>query len=571
MDPASLASGWLTNPADRWFVLLLALAVALLSFLVLRLYRFRRFIRKHRKQLRDKQTYPVGYCSESDLAGRRFGPLIAKRALLAANRKGFIEIFVLSPWRKHLHLCLRADRTELAYIRNEPLGSLLPSMIRLHENGRSHYCFSINRITLQAGRKTRSIHEHLATLVNHNHSAATHHFRHFRWLLGGAALLLMLASGLAVWTSWNPALVHTPMVLGTDADARVIVASRKTLYRFAQDGTLLDSRPLDELGIHGGISDIQRAGDGRMLVGDSAAGLIKACDLDNNECAPLPHSSGTDAFLRSFQFAVDAVRSRIYVADTSRHRLVELDSQGGFLGEIAGSDLLCFPNDPMLIGDRLYVANTNHHTLLVWNLKEPDRFVPAMEILTVKRGRDIIVCPDGSENRGQEYFAKERLRLRGQNPVPFSTSRQGRVWPFVLAAGKGNALWVVNGGDNMQHGDVLRFDTANPLNYPARVALDAGADPIALLVRRDDILIAETGYPSIQRVSHDGTVLGTFGDAGFSAAMARQHAGMVRRKKLRRYAIPAAIILLLALGTAIVIIRNYRLKYLIETDPAYRL
>jgi len=118
---------------------------------------------------------------------------------------------------------------------------------------------------------------------------------------------------------------------------------------------------------------------------------------------------------------------------------------------------------------------------------------------------------------------------------------------------------------------VLRFDTANPLNYPARVALDAGADPIALLVRRDDILIAETGYPSIQRVSHDGTVLGTFGDAGFSAAMARQHAGMVRRKKLRRYAIPAAIILLLALGTAIVIIRNYRLKYLIETDPAYRL
>ncbi|MGD2137896.1 MAG: hypothetical protein PVJ66_07015 [Gammaproteobacteria bacterium] len=569
MDPVHLAIDWLATPGNRLPVLLLATGLALLAFLWLRIYRYRHFVRHHRQQLRDKQTFPVGYCTETDLVGRRFGTMSAKRALLAINRMGFIEIFVLSPWKRHLHLCLRADRTELAYVHNEPLGSLLPSIIRLHENGRSHYCYGANRVTLRANGKTRSIHGQLAALVNQAGENTPDGFRHVRWLIGGILLLLMLATGLAVWSSWNPSLAHTPTILGRDTNDRVLVASRRTLYRFTADGTLLDSRPLAALGVHGGISDIQPSADGRILVGDSAAGLIKACDLDNNRCEPLPDSQGED-FLRSFQFAVDDRRARIYVADSSRHRLVELDSEGRFLGEIAGADLLCFPNDPTIIGDRLYLANTNHHRVLAWQLAEPGRFQPVMEMLTVKRGRDIIACPGVDELPGEELLAREGLRLRGQIPVPFSIARQGRVWPVALAAGRNNALWIINAGENMQHGDVLRFDTANPLDYPARVALSGEADPVALLARATDILIAETGHPSILRVSHDGTVLGTFGDAGFTAAMERQHAGMVRQAGLRRYAIPVAAGLLLLLGMTIVLGRNYRLRHIINTDPAYR-
>jgi len=76
----------------------------------------------------------------------------------------------------------------------------------------------------------------------------------------------------------------------------------------------------------------------------------------------------------------DATRNRLYVADTSNHRIRVLDFEtdevttlptGSQRFEAAACDpeALCFPRDIELVGDRLFIADTNNHVIRVLHLE----------------------------------------------------------------------------------------------------------------------------------------------------------------------------------------------------------
>ena len=76
----------------------------------------------------------------------------------------------------------------------------------------------------------------------------------------------------------------------------------------------------------------------------------------------------------------DPARNRLYVADTSNHRIRVLDFETdevatlptgfqAFEGETCNPDALCFPRDIELVGDRLFIADTNNHVIRTLNLE----------------------------------------------------------------------------------------------------------------------------------------------------------------------------------------------------------
>ncbi len=77
----------------------------------------------------------------------------------------------------------------------------------------------------------------------------------------------------------------------------------------------------------------------------------------------------------------DPVRNRLYVADTSNHRIRVLDFETGLVSSLDSTgtqtlpdgqcdpDALCFPRDIEVSGDSLYIADTNNHVIRVVNLE----------------------------------------------------------------------------------------------------------------------------------------------------------------------------------------------------------
>jgi len=76
----------------------------------------------------------------------------------------------------------------------------------------------------------------------------------------------------------------------------------------------------------------------------------------------------------------DADRNRLYVADTSNHRIRVLDLETGTTSSLntglqslpdgaCDPTALCFPRDVEVAGDLLYIADTNNHAVRVYNLE----------------------------------------------------------------------------------------------------------------------------------------------------------------------------------------------------------
>jgi len=96
------------------------------------------------------------------------------------------------------------------------------------------------------------------------------------------------------------------------------------------------------------------------------------------------------------------------------------------------------------------------------------------------------------------------------------------------------------------------------------------SDPIALLSRGDELLIAETETPSIVRMSLDGRSLGVFGDSAFLAEMGSL---TERRKQRSQYQMIGIFLItvffILMLGT-LTIFRHCRVRDIIAQDPAFQ-
>ena len=559
---------WLSHP----FVSTLLLSALLLLIILWYAYRRIRPYRMLRKALsadgREGRQVPVGYFSQEDMAGGRVNARFAKPAMLVADSQGDIDIYVLTPWNACLRHRLPSADTGFEWFRST-LGGLLPPLLRLRFDGRSHYLFKRNRVAGNPARKADKLYAELADVKPNMPVPRPDGFRYMAWAVRCYALLLLGTVLVAVGASWSPGLDEEPMVLAMQDAGQVYAASHRWLYRFDAADRLVERVDMLSLGINNGISDMEFLGDGRFLVGDSGAGLIKVCDFAARQCQPLAGFNKDKLFLRSFQFVHDPQRGRIYAADSSRHRLLELDADGTLLREIAGPESLCFPNDPLVVGDRLIVANTNHHKLIAWDLSQPGFSEPVQEWLTVEQGRDDVQCPQVFDTPNTEYFARERLRAGRSRAVAFSNARPGKVWPFVITRGPTGGLWVLNAGNNLQHADLLIFDEWPFAAHPRRVYLDEDLDPISILMRRNDVLLAENDRPSIIRITHDGRVLEDFGGAEFTDLMVSIADRQQRYQQVALYAMYLSVVLLLVLLVAVFVIARLRIKYIQMQDPSF--
>lgn len=559
---------WLSHPYARS---ILMVALSLLVF-VWYAYRQMRPYRVLRKALSASghggKQIAVGYFSQEDLAGGRVKARLAKPAMLVANSNGSIDVFVLTRWNACLHYQMPLAATGFEWFRSM-LGGMLPPLLRLRFDGRSHYLFKRNRVLGNPAGAAGKLHEQLAAVIPDFPAAHADGFRYMEWAVRCYALLLIGTVFVAIGASWSPGTDAEPMVLTRQDEGQVYAASYRWLYRFDAADRLAERIDMTSLGISDGVSDMEYLGEERFLVGDSGDGIIKVCDFSAHKCEPLAGFTAGKPFLRSFQFVRDPQHERIYVADSSRHRLLELDAEGVLLREIAGPDSLCFPNDPLVVEGMLVVASTNHHKLLAWDLSQPGFSVPVQEWLTVQQGRDDVQCPAVFEAPNTEYFAREIPRAGSSRAVAFSNSRPGQIWPIVIARGPQGGLWVLNAGNNLQYADLLIFDKWPLDARPRRVVLDDGIDPISMLVRNNDVLVAENGRPSIIRISPDGRVLGEFGGAEFTGLMASIADRQQIYKQVALYAKYLVGVLLLILVLALPVVIALRIKYLQKQDPSF--
>jgi hypothetical protein len=88
---------------------------------------------------RGKQI-PVGYLSQEDLAGGHAGRQFAKPAMLATGNNGDLDLYILTRGSACLHYRLPSADTGFYWF-HSMLGGMLPPLLRLRFEGRSHYLF----------------------------------------------------------------------------------------------------------------------------------------------------------------------------------------------------------------------------------------------------------------------------------------------------------------------------------------------------------------------------------------------------------------------------------------------
>ncbi len=198
-------------------------------------------------------------------------------------------------------------------------------------------------------------------------------------------------------------------------------------------------------------------------------GLFR-CSTTTSECTSFTHHSlnlhGT------LGLTIDWSSDRVIVADTNRHSVYlfsengeELDSLGKFQ----------FPNQVRVVNNKLYVANTNHHKLSVFDLSDDTLDNP--------------VLTESFDTRTDES------RLLGE------------TWPasFMITV---NERWIINMKNGMSFGGVYIFDRQG--EFIKKLQLPSGADPFELIQMGNQVLVSDFSLDRIFRYSLDGELLGDF-------------------------------------------------------------
>lgn len=253
-----------------------------------------------------------------------------------------------------------------------------------------------------------------------------------------------------------------------------------TLYVTGEDGTLRDRIPLQSLGIDPVVSQLVPLDDA-LLIADGGRGEIQRCMLSKRRCTsvariPMRGRGGTLAL------AAVPELDRLYVGDSSSHQLHAYTLSGRHLYQLKIAGGLKYPNEVLWLGDdRLLVVDTNHH-------------------------RTIMLRDDGAG----------RSTLLRETAVSNDLGR-GNTWPTAAVHDREGNTWVINSDGMLRNGELIVYDTTG---RPQRhIDLGDEADPIALAVSENTVLIADFNNYRLQQVRlDDGRVVG-FGDAAVIEAL----------------------------------------------------
>lgn len=295
-----------------------------------------------------------------------------------------------------------------------------------------------------------------------------------------AAILLVLAAlAVRLWSSGELNRLPALSMVHSAADGRIFVALGNRLFIETEDGESLSVISLQKFGLRELGGDFAALSGNNLILPGAPSGALQRCSLDTFSCDPL---DGPDHWRAggAFKLAVDESRRRIYVADTSRHRLLMLDMRGSPIAEYGGA--LRYPNQLRRHGDSLLVADTNHHRLLTVPL-DGDSFSGAVGELSVE---------DWPGPRDKRY------------PMGLYIDRAGNRWA-VVADGE------------MNDGAVFRVAADGSVRH---LPMPAVADPLFPGGIGNAVLVPDTESYRIHRFALSGAREADFGSPKLGAELA---------------------------------------------------
>jgi len=317
-------------------------------------------------------------------------------------------------------------------------------------------------------------------------------------------VLTLVAVGIWIWGSGESKAIGGPAELRTDPAGHLYIQVQNQLLEhdadgafltrhdlgklvvetvlgsvaFFSDGDILLRRGPDPRSLSDNVRAYQRLANKRSLVPESPDSGLFRCKLRTSECV-LFGTEGID-FKAVHNIFIDWRSDEVYITDTTRHLLRKYSADGEPLAEpVSGFK---FPNQLLVHNDRLFIANTNHHEISIVDSRT-------------------------------EYFGK---RLGAIDVVPAVASRERQTWPSHIAR-VGDKWWVNNMRTGMNEGGIYIFDDLG--HYDRRVGLPRGADPISVLLFRDEVLVSDWNNDRIYRVSAKGDLLTDFASPGLEQVL----------------------------------------------------
>ena len=211
-------------------------------------------------------------------------------------------------------------------------------------------------------------------------------------------------------------------------------------FAFFRNGDLLlQPRTLDA-GVAEKLSTyLRRQNDNYAPATDSP---LLRCTPDAGSCTIF--SKTLPRFNRTFRPIVDWRTDSVYIADTSRHRLIKLDGSGNQLAVKSGFK---FPNQLRFVGTELWLADTNHNR--------------------------VVRISDDNESFGK-VLAEHRMSFGALK------------WPSDILW-TGGEWWVLVMNNDMRDGRIFRFD--DTWKRLGKLPLPRSPDPLAMQPFGNDAIV----------------------------------------------------------------------------------
>lgn len=352
----------------------------------------------------------------------------------------------------------------------------------------------------------------------------------------------------------SDAILYTgPSSLVSDSEKNVYINVGTTIYKLNANGELINETTLKQLGLpESAIMDVQTLRGGNLIVAVSGSGQIYKCDFNNNKCNKFKFSE--DRLSGIVKVFPDEEGGRLYISDSNNHRLLvydisgekKLDSTkdpcgtaqvaGAFASEnkdvakLLGLDEelkkiedmkiscpLIFPNNVFIVDNELIVSDTNNHRIV------------ALDPLDVNKELwSASTASDDSSDR--------------------------RIWPTNVIKSSDGKLWVINDSDPLKYGDEILLDSNRiPVK---RLKLDLKWDPIRMLAREYDVLIASSENFNLISVDLDGNTTRPFGDTRFRDVLKKAKDGAYNYKQWNEFWMWVFIFPLILLGIMAVVLES---------------
>lgn len=346
------------------------------------------------------------------------------------------------------------------------------------------------------------------------------------------AVIVLIAGAvfLRLWANQQRLDVPNFHAMTTAPDGRIFVVIGNDLYVEDGAGKSLQVMPLSRWGVRNHYGDLAVLEDGGVILAqgrlgdvglaegvrmykrerpsahDPAEGLQR-CAFDTGECAALVDGSNGFDVRRAFSIDVDEAAGRMYMSDPANHRVIMTNMKGE---RLAVSDQgWIFPNGVIRVNaTTVGFADTNRHRYV-------ELAVDADGFGEIRREESILGWPD------VDLFHR---------------------FPFEVLIDGGGALWMLVAGNNMADAWLYRRGSDGEVR---RIALPEGADPVALTLSGERVLVADAQHFAIHALDLSGDVLQPFGSGVLRERLAEYQRVHSRYEAIFDYSLLAVLLIAL--------------------------